>query len=123
MQIKDILGYTGWRHYRNKYRNNLRVYYKAWVYELLGNKCSCCLESTEEFLSIDHKISGDSQIDHERFPSMSIDWFKYIIDLDEAGRQRKYRLLCSNCNHALGRLNNNGQCPHTRIINEVPYPC
>jgi hypothetical protein len=69
-----------------------------------GGKCACCGETTDEFLEVDHVAGGGNK--HRKSTGTSI----YQIAKNEAYPE-KYRLLCANCNHALGMK---GYCPHRR---------
>lgn len=65
--------------------------------------CSCCGEGTIEFLTIDH-IAGGGRQHREQSGAHSI-----CLWLKARGFPPGYRVLCMNCNHALGRY---GFCPH-----------
>ena len=90
---------------------------RAELLEALGNKCSCCGESTKHFLAVDH-INGVSDEERElaaqykrglktgRRPRLSGDLL-YIFAL---ARLDQFQVLCHNCN--LGRELNGGACPH-----------
>lgn len=70
-----------------------------------GGRCSCCGESTPEFLELDHKNGGGSK-ERKRWPGGML----YEKLKKEGFPKEGYRLLCSNCNHALGTKK---YCPHT----------
>ena len=70
-----------------------------------GMACACCAESEMKFLAIDH-VNGGGRKDRKRIGS-SVAFFNEII---KAGFPPQYRLLCHNCNIAIGV---HGSCPHT----------
>jgi len=75
-----------------------------------GGKCVCCGEATFEFLTIDH-INGDARQDKEqRGLSPARAGASLYFQLRSEGWPRdRYRLLCLNCNFAIGHY---GRCPH-----------
>ena len=68
-------------------------------------KCACCGESMLEFLSIDH-IHGGGAAHRKEVKGML--W----STLRKQGYPAGIRVLCHNCNQALGAY---GYCPHQRI--------
>ena len=67
-----------------------------------GGKCACCGEGRYEFMAIDHIHGGGGA--HRRMINGSLErWLKKNNWPDG------FRVLCHNCNHALGRY---GYCPH-----------
>jgi len=75
---------------------------RAAVIEAYGGKCACCGETQYEFLSIDHVAGGGRK--HRASLTMSMEHFLY-----KNGFPAGYRLLCHNCNQAIGYY---GRCPH-----------
>jgi len=72
-----------------------------------GGQCQCCGESVPEFLTIDHINGGGKK--HRR--RMAGTW-GVIRELKRLGWPKVgYRLLCWNCNCAIGAF---GVCPHQR---------
>ena len=76
---------------------------KAVLYAELGNKCACCGERDEMYLSIDHVNNDGGKLrkqndGHSRIHGQ----IKYYRENPDA-----LQLLCSNCNHAKSR--NNGE--------------
>ncbi len=71
------------------------------------NNCECCGENRVEFLAIDHIKGGGSQ--HRRSIKTSI--ITWIIKRwkKEKNFPEGFRVLCYNCNGALGY---SGYCPH-----------
>ena len=80
------------------------------VVTALGGKCACCGESEPEFLTVDH-INGDGAAHRKKVTgttrASSIMVYK---DIKRQGFPRTvYRVLCFNCNCAIGCW---GYCPH-----------
>lgn len=71
-----------------------------------GGGCACCNENTYEFLSVDH-VNGGGNKEHKILSTQQIS--SKII------RQNfppEYRILCHNCNQAIGWY---GYCPHKQF--------
>jgi hypothetical protein len=84
-----------------------RVAIRAHVLSIYGGQCECCKERQPEFLAIDH-VAGNGAVERRRIGS----WGVYI-KLHRAGRRLPgYRILCHNCNMAIGFY---GYCPHQQI--------
>lgn len=66
--------------------------------------CECCGESVLEFLTIDHIDGGG------RKHRMKHNNIYYILKKD--GYPAGYRVLCFNCNSAMGIY---GICPHKKV--------
>ncbi len=78
---------------------------KVEVAAAYGGKCECCGETHIEFLTIDHTDGGGAA--HRRATGKGR---RIYADLKAQGFPRdRYRLLCLNCNIALGFY---GYCPH-----------
>lgn len=70
-----------------------------------GGQCDCCGEVRLEFLTIDHINGGGTE--HRRSTGLSADGFyRWIVREDYPDI---LRVLCFNCNCALGMF---GYCPH-----------
>lgn len=68
-------------------------------------KCACCREAHIEFLSIDH-INGNGSRERRKRG------YGYLYGyLKKEGYPSGYRVLCLNCNLALGHY---GYCPHQK---------
>ena len=67
-----------------------------------GGKCACCGEKTYEFLAIDHIKGGGKK--HRDSIRVQLPWW-----LKKNGYPEGFRVLCHNCNMAMGRY---GYCPH-----------
>jgi len=76
---------------------------KAEVVAAYGGYCKCCGESAHEFLTIDHVNGGGSQ-HRKQVGSQFYSWLKR-----QGFPKEGYRLLCMNCNFAIGKY---GSCPH-----------
>jgi hypothetical protein len=94
------------------------------VIDAYGAKCACCGESNREFLSIDHV--GGWATEHKKMlgidvkrnavGGMSKATQKIYKDIERRGFPSDiFRLLCMNCNWALGI---HGYCPHGNVTNE-----
>lgn len=80
-----------------------------------GGRCSCCGESEDAFLTLDHK-NRDGAAHRRQLGNTYATW----QDLKRRGwPKRGYTLLCYNCN--CGRERNGGICPHrTSRLRYVP---
>ena len=78
--------------------------------ELYGGKCVCCGETHPEFLTLDH-IQGNGATERKRLGTSDSIYKKAIkmLNENEEEARKNYRLLCWNCNCALGHY---GYCPH-----------
>ncbi len=72
-----------------------------------GSKCACCGESTWEFLTLDH-VNGDGAKHRKEMNRSGVEI--YALLKKQGWPKDRYRLLCMNCNFAIGRC---GYCPHT----------
>lgn len=70
-------------------------------------RCACCGEAHIEFLSIDHVGGGGCA--HRKIIKRAGSAF--CLWLRQRGYPRGYRVLCHNCNQAIGFY---GACPHQR---------
>jgi hypothetical protein len=102
--------------YKDKNRVRLKAYYrekKAIIIAAYGGHCECCGDSHFEFLTIDHINGGGTQDRKKRAGSA------FYARLEKLGFPKdKYRLLCMNCNFALGKY---GHCPH-KLLTEPCLP-
>lgn len=72
-----------------------------------GGKCVCCGEAAEAFLTVDH-INGGGRA-HLRSIKRTPGLHFYIWLKKQGFPKDQFRLLCMNCNFALGHY---GVCPH-----------
>jgi len=73
--------------------------------EHYGGQCACCGEFRYQFLAIDHINGGGTQ--HRASVGKGDAFFAW---LKREGLPEGYRVLCHNCNLAIGFY---GACPHT----------
>ena len=86
-------------------RKAQRLRLKLKVFEVYGGPlCACCNEKYIEFLSIDHINGGGNQ--HMKQVGLGNRFYQW---LRKNNYPLGYRVLCMNCNFAIGRL---GYCPH-----------
>lgn len=78
--------------------------------EHYGGKCACCGEDRKEFLAIDHINGGGNK--HQK----QINGLAMGIWLRKNNYPKGFRILCHNCNMALGIF---GYCPHQNSITEL----
>jgi hypothetical protein len=72
-------------------------------FERYGRVCACCGEDRYEFLSLDHIAGNGAQHRREMKITKMARW------LIKNGFPEGFRVLCHNCNMALGQY---GYCPH-----------
>lgn len=88
---------------------------KQTIVDGYGGACACCGERALEFLTIDH-VNGDGA-DHRRSLGTKQSRVLYLA-LIAQGFPAGFRVLCFNCNSALGFY---GYCPHRpediRVVN------
>lgn len=77
---------------------------KADVYAHYGDRCACCGEAEQKFLTIDH-IDGNGNAHRREIKRADL-----ILWLWQHGMPAGFRVLCFNCN--AGRYRNGGVCPH-----------
>ncbi len=90
---------------REKIRARSKVYRDALRLEVIsayGGRCACCGEAALPFLTIDHIDGGGTE--HRRRTHN-----KVYTKLRQSGFPSGYRVLCWNCNAAIGLY---GRCPH-----------
>lgn len=90
-------------------RKARREKHRQQVLQHYGNKCACCGETEEHFLTIDH-INNDGA-KHKRALKRTdpATMRKWIIDNNYPDI---FQILCYNCNCAKGKL---GYCPHSKV--------
>ena len=87
------------------YRSKIR----ADVLNAYGGKCECCGESHPEFLALDHINGGGGK--ERRTVAGNTSGGVYRLARNAGYPKDKYRLLCHNCNCAIGWY---GYCPHQK---------
>lgn len=89
--------------YSHDYRTKIRIE----VLNYYGSKCTCCNDSTIEFLSLDHKSGGG----REHRKSIKSPWIYRWV------KQNNFpdylQILCYNCNMGKGQSK---ECPHNQSI-------
>lgn len=87
---------------KRQYQRNYNARLKLEVMQHYGGQCACCGETELEFLTIDHLEGNGTR--HRKVIKMPMNaWLK------QQGFPEGYRVLCFNCNWAIGHL---GYCPH-----------
>jgi hypothetical protein len=104
-------------HKRKRYR---RKYHILSHYSNGTLACACCGEDHIEFLAIDHIEGGGTQ--HRKALGVGDRFYLWLMREDYPSG---YRVLCHNCNSALGMF---GYCPHASLDRAaetramLPYP-
>ena len=85
-----------------------------------GRVCACCKEDQIEFLAIDH-IHGHGAADRlEKTGRKNGSGGVFYRKLRQLGYPEGYRVLCHNCNMAIGCF---GYCPHqSQIYEDIREP-
>jgi len=100
-------GHLGWgpeHHKKANVKANRKL--KLEVVRRYGGKCACCGESRPEFLSVDHEAGGGNRHRKEVPEAVSLSkWLK------RQGWPSGLRVLCMNCNLAIGSYES---CPHKK---------
>jgi len=89
----------------NRYRMDILIHYSNGV-----PQCACCGELEYEFLTIDH-IAGGGRKHTTTIRMRGNNFYRYLILNNFPDG---YQILCMNCNHAIGRQNSDGVCPHQK---------
>lgn len=109
-------------HHRWHLKNRVRILEKQKEYQLKiklivfnhygrkGIQCACCGEEHIKFLSIDH-IEGGGTAHRKKIGSHYI--YFWLI---KNGFPDGFRILCHNCNQAIGAY---GVCPHKEVTREI----
>ena len=96
----------------DKAKETRRLYAKKLRLDVLqayGNKCACCGENGYEFLAIDH-INGGGAKQRKELGGQN----PFYLWLRRNNYPSGFRILCHNCNQALGAY---GYCPHNNLTN------
>ena len=81
--------------YLREYGKKTNAEYRKLLIEKLGNVCARCNYSDIRALQIDH-INGDGFL--ERAPGSKLRHFRYKNKLEDPEANKKYQVLCANCN-------------------------
>lgn len=101
--------------HQDKAKEHMREYRKRVRLEVLSHysggipRCACCGETTIEFLCIDH-INGGGSRQSKKTGVNIYAWLR------KEGFPLGFRVLCHNCNSALGFY---GYCPHSEVKSEL----
>lgn len=101
-------GEWGETHRATAKRSRMKV--KREVIEAYGGVCKCCEEDRIEFLSIDHVHGGGKKHIESLKIGRGFQFYTYLRTNNFPDKD-KLRVLCMNCNFALGII---GYCPHQR---------
>jgi len=69
-----------------------------------GGQCECCAVNVSQFLTVDH-VAGGGKAHRKKIHN---NFYEYLRRNNYP--KAEFRLLCMNCNHAIGHV---GKCPHT----------
>lgn len=104
---KEILDKQKENQKRKDYAKKFYRELKTRVIAAYGGQCQCCQEQHFEFLTIDHINGGGSK--HRKSRGAGAGFYAM---LEKQGFPKdEYRLLCMNCNFALGIYDH---CPHKK---------
>lgn len=78
-------------------------------------RCACCGESEVNFLTLDH-TNGDGAKERRSNPDMAKCGIYAYLSVIRRGFPDGYRVLCWNCNLAIGLF---GKCPHAVALAAV----
>jgi len=88
---------------------------KTQVMSYYGGKCSCCGEDQLEFLTIDH-VNKPGNIHRKEIGISGGGGLRFYRWLQKNNYPLGYRVLCFNCNCAIGHY---GYCPHHKDIYQI----
>jgi hypothetical protein len=108
-KVYQQIFYSDPKHREERSRKNRLRYQqlRRTCVEHYGNSCACCGESREPFLAIDH-INNDGAKQRKKDKLYAERFYKWLI---HNNFPEGYRILCHNCNMAIGLL---GSCPHEK---------
>lgn len=84
--------------------------YRDQIVDAYGGACSCCGETTPEFLTIDH-VNGDGR---QHRLALGTSNRRIMLEIIARGFPPEFRIQCYNCN--CGRARNGGVCPHQMAV-------
>lgn len=109
------------KHNPEKHKIKTKTYdiqLKQDVVDHYGEKCQCCGETNLLFLTIDH-IQNDGALQRKTVVQGGIKFYAFLRKNNYPDKD-KYRVLCFNCNCAIGAY---GFCPHNIAYNDCCYFC
>lgn len=98
------------RYHSNRNQDHANV--RLETLKAYGNKCVCCKETQNEFLSIDH-INNDGNLHRNKLKRNIYYWLR-----DNNYPKDNFQILCHNCNSAKGFY---GICPHEKFNNNPNF--
>ena len=98
----------------SEYSRNRNQRLKVEAIYAYGNQCTCCGETELEFLAIDHVNGGGSAHRKEIKKNGTGNFYLWLKD---NGFPLGFRVLCHNCNFAIGKY---GICPHVKLPSSPP---
>jgi hypothetical protein len=95
-------------------QSNQLQFLKSKVFEAYGGKkCSCCGETIQEFLMLDH-IENDGAKHRKELGKTKSSGKGLYLWIIKNNFPPMFQVLCANCNW--GKKMNNGICPHKEAI-------
>lgn len=91
--------------YLKQYRQETKLRLKQEVVAAYGGCCVCCGESRIEFMTVHHINGGGAQ--HRKVVGIGHTFYAWLRR--QGYPKDQFRILCYNCNMALGCF---GYCPH-----------
>lgn len=88
---------------------------KVEVIAAYGGACGCCGEREPDFLTVDH-VNGEGRAEDRHPGGEKLSGAALYLHVKRAGFPARYRVLCWNCNAAIGLF---GSCPHERRLKAV----
>lgn len=89
-------------------RREIHAQLRTEVFAAYGDECACCGESSREFLTVDH-VGGWGAEHRKTIGDGTGNIYRWLKR--NGYPQERFRLLCWNCNCAMGI---HGYCPHER---------
>lgn len=86
---------------------------RQYVLDHYGNKCACCGETIQMFLSVDHVDNNGVEHSLKEGVRGGHDMYRWLMINDFPDG---FQLLCRNCNW--GKHVNGGVCPHKTLAED-----